>query len=210
MAGIDCVCVWYLWWWPCDVLWYLAPASPESRTALVTGAGVRTRARSPDGAGRCPACPVPSAAWTHYAILRVRQLLKYSNDNCHILPQNSWETWTWTIIIDSDLFNVFMFHLFIELCANILAIYDASDLNLYSRGLTSAGNKGNVKHHVIPTWLTMNQRRKAKIRLTFAMHIMMKKYYTHQPPFYYLNVNQMSKVENNNLDLAWCYNLFKL
>ena len=41
MAGIDCVCVWYLWWWPCDVLWYLAPASPESRTALVTGAGVR-------------------------------------------------------------------------------------------------------------------------------------------------------------------------
>ena len=66
-----------------------------------------------------------------------------------------------------------MFHLFI-VCANILAIYDASDLNLYSQGLTSAGNKGNVKHHVIPTWLTMNQKRKAKIMLTFAMHIMME------------------------------------
>ena len=147
--------------------WYLGPGSGLTRVPHCTGAGAGVRPGP--GEGRCPLASLCTV--THYAILR-RETVKYSNDICDILPQNSWETSTFYIerwqswfpysfrSLESHLFDWLV-------CANKLANYDSSDLNLYSRGLTSAGNKGNVRHHIILTWLTMNQKRKAKIRLTF-------------------------------------------
>ena len=69
--------------------WYLGPGSGLTRVPHCTGAGAGVRPGP--GEGRCPLASLCTV--THYAILR-RQQVKYSNDICDILPQNSWETST--------------------------------------------------------------------------------------------------------------------
>ena len=198
------------WYWlclclmPCDVLWHLAPASPESLTALVTGAGARTRARSPDGAGRCPARPVFSAVTDIMQSSDTQtapQIFKWYLS--HFAAKFMRNSNFWRKSLDdhyfySDLFKVFNVSSFYCVCKyprNLWCfrpqfVFPRPDLS-WEQGKCQASRYSDLTHH--------ESKEKGKDHVNICHAHYDGRHYTPQPPFYSLYVNRMSRAENNNM-----------